>query len=111
MERETERRIEVQGEYLAKAVDEKQPIILYLDRDGYIVRQGFAATNPEEDTLRLTEFRSTDRPSFEICTAIDGRLTDWQGEEMTIADLSRVVKEAEDNRVDYFERAEEATAE
>ena len=29
---------------------------------------------------------------------------------MTIADRPRVVKEAEDNRTDYFERAKEAAA-
>ena len=110
MERNTERQIEVQAEHLTRAITEKTPMILYVERDGSLVRDTFAATTPEEDTFRLIERMTFDRPSFQICTVVDGQLIDWQYEEMTIADLSRVVKEAEDNRTDYFERAKEAAA-
>ncbi len=91
---------------LEKAIANKTPLALFLDKYGEQVTVGLAPRNPESDAFRLIEEMGLFSPSFQICTAIDGFLTNCDGYPISIEDLPKAIKAADDERNRFYTEKE-----
>lgn len=91
---------------LEKAITQRTPLVLFIDRYGEQVTVGLAPSDPESDAFRLIEELSQFSPSFQICTAIDGFLTNWDGCPISIEDLPEAIRAAEDERTRFYTERE-----
>lgn len=89
-----------------KAITQRTPLALFLDKYGKQVTVGLAPSDPESDAFRLIEELSLFSPSFQICTAIDGYLTNWDGFPISIEDLPKAIWAAEDERNRFYTEKE-----
>src|ERR1039458_2044542 len=91
---------------LEKAITQRTPLVLFLDKYGEQVTVGLAPHDPESDAFRLIEQMSLFSPSFQICSSIDGFLTDRDGYPISIEDLPNAIKAAEDERTRFYTEKE-----
>jgi hypothetical protein len=93
-------------ETLEKAIREKRPAGLWLDKHGEQVTVTFAPQHPDEGdvSVRLQEAMSV--PSFPIAVAVRGRLFSNDGDPMSIDDLPEAIKAAEDERTRFYTERE-----
>jgi len=92
---------------LEKAIANKTPLAVFFDRYGEQVTVGLVPSDPESDAFRLIEEMGLFSPSFQICTAIDGDLTNCDGGPISIEDLPKAIKTAEDERTRFYTEREE----
>ena len=90
------------------AIRNKNNLILFLNRHGEQTSFEVAPTkDPESDAIRLEEaMLAYSSPSFQICTIIDGFITDWYGDEISVEDLSETIKSAEEERNCFYTEKE-----
>lgn len=91
---------------LEEAIANKTPLALFLNKYGEQITVGLAPSDPESDAFRLIEEMGLFSPSFQICTAIDGFLTNWDGDPISIEDLPKAIKAAEDERNRFYTEKE-----
>lgn len=91
---------------LERAITQRTPLILFIDKYGEQVAVGLAPSDPESDAFRLIDELSLFSPSFQICTTIDGFLTNWDGDPISIEDLPKAIKAAEDERNRFYTEKE-----
>ena len=93
-------------ELLEKAIANKTPLALFLDKYGEQVTVGLVPHDPDSDAFRLIEEMGLFSPSFQICTAIDGMITNGDGYPISIGDLPKAIKAAEDERNRFYTEKE-----
>ena len=94
-------------ELLEKALTHRTPLALFLDSCGEQLTVGPAPSDTESDAFRLDEAMTRFSPSFQICTAINGVLTNRGGDPISIDDLPNAIKDAEEERIRFYTEKEE----
>jgi hypothetical protein len=92
------------NELLKRAITNKTPAALYLNKHGEQATVEIERDNSEEDAFRLSQ--GMDSPSFEVCMALDGRLTDRSGDAISINELPRAIKDAQAERIRFYTERE-----
>jgi hypothetical protein len=98
---------EAAKEALEKAIEEKKPLNLWINKYGKVV--GATLQQPEKTEeatfIRLAE-EAPSIPSFPVCVAVRGRLLTNEGDPMVIADLPKAIKAAESERARFYTERE-----
>jgi hypothetical protein len=93
-------------EALEKAIQEKQPLNLWVNKHGDLIGVTFEhAGSDEAACIRLTQDAPLG-PSFPVCIVVRGRLLTNDGDPMSIADLPKAIKAAEAERVRFYTERE-----
>ena len=94
---------EAAKEALEKAMQEKKPLNLWINKYGEVFGTSLQQAGTDEAIfIRLAE--ESDNPSFPVCVAVRGRLLTNDGDPMSIADLPKAIKAAEERVRFYTER-------
>lgn len=95
-------------EALEKAMLEQKPLNLWINKYGEVVGTTLQQAGTDEAIfIRRTE--ESDNPSFPVCVAVRGRLLTKDGEPMSIADLPKAIKAAQERVRFYTEREKKNT--
>lgn len=86
-----------------RAVQTKKPTLVFLDRTGSVDFVDHVPNVEDGERDIMIELQSMiGRPCFHICTILDGVIQDNDGDTVTVDSLSRLIKEAEDERARFY---------